>query len=106
MARLLGRCIANGMRCDTSITDAIGRQLVGAWPRASYWTGKRIGQLLLDRWTEPLLPELRTKLHNKYLIHDGAGDILAKLADNELILSVLRAHLDERSRPISAPYRT
>ncbi|MCF1503810.1 hypothetical protein L0F51_08560 [Afifella sp. H1R] len=99
MARLLGRCIANGMRCDTNVTNAVGRRLVAAWPHASFWTGKRIGQLLLDRWTEPLLPELRTKLHNKYLIHDGAGDILAKLADDALILDVLRAHIAEEISP-------
>lgn len=103
MARLLGRCLANGMRCDTSVADAVGRRLIAAWPHASHWTGKRIGQLLLDRWTEPLLPELRTKLHNKYLIHDGAGEILAKRADEALILSVLRAHIAEEVSPNIGP---
>jgi NACHT domain len=103
MARLLGRCIANGMHCDVEVATEVGRRLVAAWPRASYWTSRRIGQLLLDRWTEPLLPELRTKLHSRYLIHDGAGTILARLADDALNLSVARAHIAEKVSPNLGP---
>jgi hypothetical protein len=93
-ARLLGRCIANGMGCAPEVAAEVGRRLVAAWPRASFWTSRRIGQLLLEHWTEPLLPELRKALHNRYLIHDGAAAILARLGDTPLLLSVLKAHLE------------
>jgi hypothetical protein len=103
MARLLGRCIVNGMRCSENIHTEVGRRLIEAWPRASYWTSRRVGQLLLDRWTESLLPELRAALHNKYLIHEGAGEILAKLGDDALTLSVLRVHIAKKISPNIGP---
>lgn len=93
MARLLGRCIINGMRCDPALAREVGQRLVAAWPRASFWTARRIGQLLHDRWSEPLLPELRKALHNRYLLHDGAGVILTRLKDDDLTLSVVRGFL-------------
>lgn len=92
-ARLLGRCIANGMACDPEVVADVGRRLVAAWPRASFSTSRRIGQLLLERWTDPLLPELRDALHNRHLIHDGAADILTRLGDAPLVFSVLKAHV-------------
>ncbi|MES3055048.1 hypothetical protein O6V14_05340 [Sphingomonas faeni] len=92
-SRLLGRCIANGMACNPGVVTEVGRRLVAAWPRASFWTSRRIGQLLLQRWTDPLLPELRDALHNRYLIHDGAADILTRIGDGPLVFSVLEAYV-------------
>lgn len=99
MARLLGRCIINGMRCDPALVREVGQRLVAAWPRASFWTARRIGQLLHDRWSEPLLPELRKALHNRYLLHDGAGLILTRLKNDDLTLSVLRGYLKGKIQP-------
>jgi hypothetical protein len=95
-ARLLGRCILNGMHCEDAVVAEVGRRLTAAWPRVSYWTSQRIGQMLKDGWTAPLLPELRIAVHGRYLLHDGAGDILVTLANPELTLSVLRSRLAEK----------
>ena len=98
-ARLLGRCIANGMTCNPDVVAEVGRRLVAAWPRASFWTSRRIGQLLLERWTDPLLPELRDALHKRHLIHDGASTILTRIGDAPLVFSVLKAHVADDVSP-------
>lgn len=63
--RLVGRCILNGMSCDSNIRLEIGRRLAAAWTHASHSSRHRIGQLLADGWTEPLLPEVRQNLFNR-----------------------------------------
>lgn len=99
MARLLGRCIVNGMQCSEASVAELGRRLVKAWPRATFWTARYIGELLLDGWTEPLLPELRKALHRYHLSHDGAAEILIKLNDEALTLSVLDTYLEDDISP-------
>ena len=109
-ARLLARCIVNGMDCASEVRGEVGERLITAWPQQSYWTRKRIGQLLRDGWSSPPPDALRAALHRRDLFHDGAEEILGDLADDELTLSVLRrlnerpgrvAHLGEFQRSVN-----
>ncbi|MES1244722.1 MAG: NACHT domain-containing protein [Acidobacteriota bacterium] len=91
--RLVGRCILNGMPCDPEIRLDVGRRLAAAWTQVSHLSRDRIGQLLADGWAKPLLPEVRQKLFNRWLLHDGAGTILSNLVDDDLTESVLAEYL-------------
>lgn len=91
--RLVGRCILNGMSCDPDIRLEAGRRLAAAWNLASHSSRGRIGQLLADGWTNPLLPEVRQKLFDRWLMHDGSGMILTALGDNDLTEAVLAKHI-------------
>ncbi len=88
-ARLVGRCILNGMSCHPDLRLEAGRRLAAAWTLASHSSRGRIGQLLADGWANPLLPEVRQKLFDWRLVHDGAGVILTVLGDNDLTEAVL-----------------
>ncbi|MDP1737031.1 MAG: NACHT domain-containing protein [Caulobacter sp.] len=90
-ARLMARCIVNGMRCGPDLRIEVGNRLVSAWPRQGYWTAQRIGQLLRDGWSQPLLTTLRAALHRRGLFHEGGEEILGDVADEALTRSVLVA---------------
>jgi hypothetical protein len=95
--RLVGRCIANGALVGADLRQEVGDRLVAYWVQAPSQSRERVGRLLADGFSRPPSPALRAALHHHWLIGDGAGDIVSKLGDVELALSVL-ASLMEHDR--------
>ena len=93
--RLVGRCIANGVRVDDELRRDIERRLVAFWAGASTDARAKVGRLLTDGLVKPPTAELSAALHHVWLLDDGAGDILGILGDTQLTLSVVR-HLLSR----------
>lgn len=92
--RLLARCILNGMPCSDSVREAVGQRLADVWHRQSFWTAKRVGQLIDDGWSSPPGPAVRKALGRRDLLHDGADEILARLCDDDLTYDVLSSYLE------------
>jgi hypothetical protein len=95
--RLVGRCIANGAAVSAELRQEVGDRLVAYWVHAPTQSRERVGRLLADGYSSPPSPALRAALHHRWLMHDGAGEIVSRLNDLELTLSVLEA-LMERNR--------
>ena len=93
-ARLLARCVINGMACDAAVRAEIGDRLMSAWPEQSFWTKRRIGQLLEDGWVRPLSPRLRELILHRDFFYDGGGEILAELSDEALTVEFLTRTLE------------
>lgn len=94
-ARLVARCIVNGMYCAPELREEVGVRLVAAWPDQGFWTERRIGQLLRDGWTKPLAQPLREALHDRSIFHGGGEGILADVEDDALTMSVLPSLLED-----------
>lgn len=95
--RLVGRCIANGAIVSSELRQEVGDRLVAYWVHAPTLSRERVGRLLADGFLSPPSAALRAALHHRWLINDGAGDIVSKLNERDLTLSVLEA-LMERDR--------
>jgi hypothetical protein len=95
--RLVGRCIANGATVSAQLRQEVGDRLVAYWDQAPTQSRERVGRLLTDGFSSSPSPALRAALHHRWLIESGAGDIVSKLNDLDLTLSVLEA-LMERDR--------
>lgn len=93
--RLVGRCIANGAVVGADVRNEVGDRLVAFWVQAPSRARKRVGRLLADGFTDPATQRLRDVLHYRWLIEDGAGDIISKLGEVELTLEVLASLLKE-----------
>lgn len=91
--RLLARCILNGMPCSDSMRSAVGERLADVWHRQSYWTAKRVGQLIDDGWSNPPGPAVRKALARYSVSSDGGGEILARLCNDDLTYQVLSSYL-------------
>lgn len=87
--RLVGRCIANGATVSTALREVVGNRLVEYWVHAPSRSRERVGRLLADGYAEPPSDVLTAALHHRWLIQDGAGDIISKLNDIDLTLSVI-----------------
>ncbi len=88
--RLVGRCVANGADVTPQTRQDIGLRLVAAWKTAPSRAREAIGRLLCDGFSDNMTPELKQALHSPRLLHAGAGDIVSRVGDPELTLSVLR----------------
>lgn len=51
-------------------------------------------ELIADAFHAPLVPEVRTQLSNRSLLHDGAGTVVARIADRNLTRAVLEELLE------------
>ena len=91
--RLIGRCIANGAKVSPQLRKDIGDRLVAFWVHAPSRSRERAGRLISDGFSDPPSPALTEALHHRWLMNDGAGDIISKLGDRDLTLSVLRSLL-------------
>jgi hypothetical protein len=89
--RLVGRCVANGATVTAETHRRIGQRLVAAWQKTPSRAREAIGRLLCDGFTSDNLDELTGAVHKYWLQHSGAGDIVTKINDPDLTLSVLRA---------------
>lgn len=87
--RLVGRCVANGARVNSSIRDEVTDRLVQFWVGASYGARSRVGGLIAESFSRPMRPTLRQAVHNSWLMHDGGGQIVSNENDQELTMSVL-----------------
>jgi len=89
--RLVGRCIANGATVTAETRRSIGERLVEAWQKAPSRAREAIGRLLCDGFTEDNLESLTEAVQRYWLQNSGAGDIVSKINDPALTLSVLKA---------------
>jgi hypothetical protein len=92
--RMLARCVANGTAVTSTSREEIARRLGTIWPKSSWRARKRVGELVADAFHTPLVPEIRRLLANRYLLHDGTGAVVARIADRGLTRSVLEELLD------------
>lgn len=92
--RLVGRCIANGASVGDGLRAAVASRLVEYWVRAPWRSRTRVGQLLADGFCDPPTDGLLRALHHRWLIEDGAGEIVSKLNDRDLTLGVLESLID------------
>ena len=92
--RLIGRCIANGMKVSQSIKLLTTNQLANIWTSVAWRTQHHIGQVLLDIVELPISDEVLTKLKNPYLLQSEASDILISLNDPKITRSVFISLLD------------
>ena len=95
--RLVGRCIANGANVSEELAREVGDKLVEFWVHAPTRARERTGRLLLDGFCSPPSSELTAALHHRWLNSDGAGDIITRLGDPRLTLSVFRDLLENDS---------
>jgi catechol 2,3-dioxygenase-like lactoylglutathione lyase family enzyme len=94
--RLVGRCIANGAKVDADLRSEVARRLTEVWEHATWRTKERVGRLIVDGFSTPLPPEVRTVLGRRELINYGAGEIVTRANDPALTVEVLTALLERR----------
>lgn len=92
--RLIGRCIANGARLEQALRDEIGARLAKLWERSGYKIRERVGRLIVDAYSQPLHPEVCTRLGRRWLLGSGVSEILLAHDDPELTLRVVNELLD------------
>jgi NACHT domain len=92
--RLVARCIVNGARVDAALRDDVARRLTTVWAGSSWRIRERVGRLIVDGFSQPLLPEVRAVLGNRWLEHSGGGEIVTRADDPSLTREVLCAMLD------------
>lgn len=92
--RLIARCVANGMQIDEANWLEISRRLANIWSPSSWRQRRRIGELIAEAFCNPLIPEIRNQLSNRWLLHDGAGAVVARINDPTLTKAILCELLD------------
>lgn len=92
--RLIGRCIANGAKVQTDLRNEVAGRLASAWSKASLRNGDRIGRLIVDGFSVPLSPEIRSMLSYPWLLHHGADEIVIRENDPNLTIEVLTGLLE------------
>ena len=103
--RLVGRCIANGASVSSEFRDLVGDRLADYWSGSPFRSRDQVGRLVLDGFAENPTPKLKRTLHKAWLIQGGAGDIISKINDKALTLSVT-ASLLESDRSSFMYYRS
>lgn len=93
--RLLARCVVNGMKINDDLRAEIGRRLAARWQSPNWSLRSRIGQLLYDGWSTPLLPEVREQLANRWLLDNGGGQIICAQNDPALTRSLLSTYVEQ-----------
>lgn len=97
--RLVGRCIANGATVSAELRKEVGDCLVEYWVNAPSRSRERVGRLLTDGFSNPPSDALTAALQYRWLINDGAGDIISKLSDSDLTIRVVNSLIEnDRSR--------
>lgn len=93
--RLVGRCIANGAVVSETLRLDVAERLAAFWIRAPSDARERVGRVLADGFWHVASPKLEAALHHRWLLDQGAGDILSKRGDRQLTLSVLQVLIAE-----------
>ncbi len=110
--RLVTRCVTNSMSVGPVTKEEISRRLGRAWPNSTWGVKLRIGDLIRDSFYDPLVSEFRDQLSNRWLLHQGAGAVVARINDTTLTSKVLAEllagdveyllNLGELQNPVSA----
>lgn len=87
--RLMARCVANGMSVAPSLKTELTRRLCRLWPSAAWRLRGRVGALIAAAFCDPMIHELRALLSNRWLLHHGAGTIVAQIKAPDLTRSIL-----------------
>lgn len=88
--RLVARCISNGMKATPELRVEIARRLCILWPTAAWRLKNRIGSMIAESFSNPIIPELRRCLSDRYLLHCGSGAVVTGRRDPVLTREVLR----------------
>jgi hypothetical protein len=91
--RLVGRCVANGAKVSPQTRTEIARRLSVVWKESTWRNSSRVGQLIFDGFSRPLISEIRNALGDLYLFHKGAPEIVIQAQDPELTLQVFKSLL-------------
>ena len=97
--RLVAGSVANGMRVDISTRQEIARRLAEIWPRMSWRMADRIGELIAEAFSDPLIPEVRVQLKDPWALGRRSGSIVAKIRDRALTRIVLEELLSNETYP-------
>jgi hypothetical protein len=92
--RLVGRCLANGMKVSGGQLQVVGERFAKVWGKTSWRSDHLIDGIIVDALTRPLHPAIRARLGDRALLHHGADTIVARLQDNNLTLEVLSQLLE------------
>lgn len=92
--RLVARCIVNGANVNIAIKNTVARLLAPIWSESSWFIRDRIGRIVADGFSTPLLPEIRALLDKHRLVSSGAGDIVTAAKDLSLTREVLNSLLE------------
>lgn len=87
--RLIGRCVANGATVAPELRDKIGSRLAKLWGETHYDVRERVGRLIVDAYSNPLHPEVRKRLHWRWVLGSGGGEIISRAADPALTNAVV-----------------
>lgn len=92
--RLLGRCVANGMRISPDSRDELGARFAAIWGSGPWRARKLVDGIIIDAFSKPIHAAIRKRLGDRWLIYHGSGAIVALNRDKKLTLSVLSSLLD------------
>ncbi len=92
--RLLGRCVANGMKISPDSRDELGERFAAIWGSGPWRTRELVDGIIIDAFSKPIHAAVRERLGDRWLIYHGSGAIVALNRDKELTLSVLSSLLD------------
>ena len=86
-----GVVLPTGAPVDSALRLAVGDRLVSYWLSAPSQSRELVGRLLLDGFSDSLSPSLRDAVHRPKLIESGAGEIISKVNDMQLTISVMKS---------------
>lgn len=95
--RLVARSVANGMWVDAPTRQEIARRLATIWPRTSWRMAERIGELIAEAFSKPLIPEIREQLGDPWALNRRSGSIVVSIGDPTLTREVLEELLSRDS---------
>lgn len=92
--RLVARCVSNGMPISTPQRADIAARLGRIWPAATWHMREKIGDVIADAFSSPMVREVRSCLSSRGLRHHGTGRVLDRLRDDALTEQVLASLLE------------
>ena len=93
--RLVGRCVVNGTRVNSELRADIAMRLAKIWPYGTWELRERIGSLIADGFTTPLVPPCVNVFHIRGSCKTARRRIVCSLKIPEVTFEVIRAHLEE-----------
>ena len=92
--RLLARCVSNGMNVSIEVRRRIAVGLAPLWRDPSFRMREQIGELIADAFCVPLVPEIRSQLTNRNLLHCGSGRVIERQGNPDLTKAIFSQMLD------------
>jgi hypothetical protein len=91
--RLIARCVTNGMAISEVQRKDLNRRLGKAWPCSTWDMRRKIGDYINSTLSIPLVPEVGENLVKSWAMSAGGDDLLIKIADRSLALSLVKNYL-------------